>query len=167
MWEASALYQYIDMPQAFRVGLFLKAISRRQEKEVNLLGTLCRGASEDRVWVDESILSTNLRLANIEAQGVSHFPEWKEHIRAAVGQINMAETPVKTIQQELMELTKLSTKHNEELGMIFNSFSDYQSSLQKSIQSFIKCVDRIGASALVGKTTMTSLPEQLILERNI
>ena len=74
MWKTSALYHSIDMPQAFRVRLFLKAVRRRQKKMVELLGTLCRGASADQVWVDESILSTNLRLADIEAQGVSHFP---------------------------------------------------------------------------------------------
>ena len=59
------------MPQTYRVGLFLKAIIRRQEKAVDLLGNLCRDVLADRVWVDESILSTNLQLAEIETQGVS------------------------------------------------------------------------------------------------
>ena len=65
---------------------------------VELLGGLCRNVSADRLWVDESILSTNLWLADIEVQGVSHFPEWKEHVRATVGQINVAEISVKTLQ---------------------------------------------------------------------
>ena len=71
------------MPQAFWVGLFLKAIRRRQEKAVGILGNLCRYVLADRVWVDESILSTKMWLEDIEAQGVSHFTEWKDHVRAS------------------------------------------------------------------------------------
>ena len=41
-WETSALDHSIDMPQDFWVGLFLKAVSRSQEKVVDLLGNLCR-----------------------------------------------------------------------------------------------------------------------------
>ena len=59
------------------------------------MGNLCRDVLADQVWVDKIILSTNLRLADIEAQGVFHFPEWKEHVQAAVGQIKMAEISVK------------------------------------------------------------------------
>ena len=73
MWEASSLDHSIDMPQAFRVELFLKAVIRRQEKAVNLLVNLCRDVLAYWAWVDEIILSTNLQLADIEAQGVSHF----------------------------------------------------------------------------------------------
>ena len=78
MWEASDSDHPIDMPQAFQVGLFPKTISRRQEKAVELLEDLCRDVPADRAWVDESILFTNLRLADIEAQGVSQFSrmEW-------------------------------------------------------------------------------------------
>ena len=89
MREASASDQSINTPQAFRVGLFLKAVSRRQDKAVDLLGTLCRYFLVDRAWVDKSILSTNLRLADIEAQGMSHFPSLKEHVHSAVGQIKV------------------------------------------------------------------------------
>ena len=64
---------------------------------VDLLGNICRDASADWAWVDESIISTNLRLADIEAQGVSHFPEWKEHVQASVGQINLAEMSIRII----------------------------------------------------------------------
>ena len=102
MWEASALNHSVDMPEAFRVGLFLKAISRRQKKAVELLGTLCRAVSVGWAWVVDSILSTNLRLADIEAQGVSCFLECKEHVRTAVEQIQVAEISVKTLQQELI-----------------------------------------------------------------
>jgi len=56
---------------------------------VELLRTLCGDVSDNLVWVDESIHSTKLRLANIEAQDVSHFSEWKEHVRADVGQLKM------------------------------------------------------------------------------
>ena len=45
MWDASALDHSIDTPQAFWVGLFLKAIRSRQEKAVELLGNLCRDVS--------------------------------------------------------------------------------------------------------------------------
>ena len=48
MLEASAWDHSIDMPQAFRVGLFLKAIIGRQKKAVELLGTLCKDILEDK-----------------------------------------------------------------------------------------------------------------------
>ena len=81
---------YINMPHAFWVGLFLKVTIRRKEKAVEILGTLCRDVLADRVWVYESILSTNLRLEDIEAQGVYHFPVWKENVQEAVVQIKVA-----------------------------------------------------------------------------
>ena len=66
VWDSSALAHSINMPHSFRVGLFLEAISRSQEKAVELLGMLCEDVSEDQKWVEESIHSTNMRLANIE-----------------------------------------------------------------------------------------------------
>ena len=86
------------------MGLFLEAIIRRQEKAVELLGTLCGDVLEYHKWVDESIQSTNMRLADIEVQGMSHFPEWTEHVRASVGQVKAAEISVKNTQYELIEL---------------------------------------------------------------
>ena len=53
------------------------------------------------------------------------------------------------------------------LGMIFNSFSDFTSSLLKSIHTVIEGVYRIEASTLVGTTTVISIPENMTLERNI
>ena len=77
IWEASASDHSINMNHAFHVGLFLKYTRRRQDKAVELWGNLCRDVLADQVRVDEKILYTNLRLADIEAQGVSHFPERK------------------------------------------------------------------------------------------
>ena len=51
--------------------------------------------------------------------------------------------------------------------MIFNSFYDFQSSLKKSIKTVTEPVDSVEASNLVGKTMVTSIPENLILERKI
>ena len=65
---------------------------------MDLLGNLCRYVLADRVWVDEGIISTNMRLTDIEAQDVSRFPEWKEHARADVGKIKVGEIYAKTIQ---------------------------------------------------------------------
>ena len=45
--KASNSVHSIDMPQAFWVGLLLKAIIRRQEKVVDLLGNLCRDVLAD------------------------------------------------------------------------------------------------------------------------
>ena len=64
---------------------------------VGLSGDLCRDVLAYWSWVDESILSTNLRLEEIEAQGVSRFPERKEHFWAAVGEIMELEIYVKTL----------------------------------------------------------------------
>ena len=66
VWEALALAQSIDMPHSFQVRLFLEAISRRQDKVVELFGTLCGDVLADRTWVEESIHSINLLLADIE-----------------------------------------------------------------------------------------------------
>ena len=109
--------------------------------------------------MDESIKYTNLRLVYIKAQGVYHFSEWKENAQVYVGQINAVEISIKSLQQELIELTNFSTKNDDELGMIFNSFSAFQSSLQKSIHTVTECVDKIEASNLVGMTTVIGLPE--------
>ena len=73
MWKASDLAQSIDTPHSFWVGLVLEAISRRQEKAVELLVMLCGDVLTYRTWVEESIHSTDLRLAVIGAQGVSNF----------------------------------------------------------------------------------------------
>ena len=51
--------------------------------------------------------------------------------------------------------------------MIFNIFSAFQSSLQNSIQTVTRRVDRIEASTLVGTTTMKIPPDQMILETKI
>ena len=80
------------------------------------LETLCRDISADWACTDDIILSTNLHIEYIEAQGVSYFVEWKEHICAAVGKIKLAEISVTNIQQELIERTNLSTKHDDKFG---------------------------------------------------
>ena len=117
--------------------------------------------------MEEYIHSTNLRLVDIEAQGVSHFPEWKDHSQAAVRQVKTAEISVETLQQELIELAKSSSKHNYELVMIFNSFSTFQSSLQKSINTVNKRVDLMEDSNLDGTAMSTGLPKQLTLDMEV
>ena len=113
--------------------------------------------------MEESIHSKNPRLADIEAQGVSNFPEWKERVWAAVGQVKAAEISVKTLKQEVIQLNNSSTKHDDKLGMIFNSFATLQSSLHKSIQIVTKRVDKIEASKLGGTLTVIDIPEKMIL----
>ena len=122
LWEDSALAHSIDTPHSFWVGLFLDAIIRRQEKAAELLGTMCGEFSVYQMWAEESIHSTNLRLADIEAQVVSHFTEWTDHVQAAMGQVKTTDISVKNFQQELIELTNSYIKHYDELGIIFNSF---------------------------------------------
>ena len=95
MWEASALDHPIDTSQEFRVRLFLNDISRRQEKTVKLLETLCRYVLAHQALVNEIIISTKLWLADIEKKGMSHFTESKEHVQAAVRQIKAEEISVK------------------------------------------------------------------------
>ena len=121
----------------------------------------------DWTWLKESIHSTNLWLADIDAQGVYHFPEWNEHFRADVGQVKTAEISVKNLKHYLIELNNSSTKHDDKLGMIFKSFATLQSSLHKSIQIVTKRVDKIEASKLGGTETVTGLPDQLIFERKL
>ena len=60
VWEDFALDHSINTPHSFRMWLLLKAIIRRQEKAVELLGTLCGDILVDQTWVEESIQSTNL-----------------------------------------------------------------------------------------------------------
>ena len=68
-----------------------------------------------------------------ETQVMSHFPEWKEHVQADVVQLKSLEVSIKNLQKKLIELINLSTKNYDELGMIFNSFSIFQSFLRKYI----------------------------------
>ena len=94
MWEASDLDHSIDMSKGFWVVLLLRDVSSSQEKSVDLLGTLNIYFLPDQAWVDDRILSTNMQLVEIEAQDLYHFSEWKEHIRADVGQIKAADISV-------------------------------------------------------------------------
>ena len=100
--QAYVWYHYIDTSHSFWVGLFIEATRRRQENMVYLFGTLRGDILEDWTWVEDIIYSTNLLIADIadiEAQGVSKFSEWKEHVQAAVGQVKAAEISVKNLQQ--------------------------------------------------------------------
>ena len=134
---------------------------------MELLGTLCGDVLEYNKWVEESIQSKNMQLADIEAQGVSHFPELKEHVQSYVGQVKAAEISVKTLKQEVIQLNNSSTKHDDELRMILKSFSVFRYSLQKSIQTVTGNVEKVEDSTLVGTATVTSLPEKMILENKI
>ena len=51
--------------------------------------------------------------------------------------------------------------------MIFNSLNNFQSSLQKSIQTVTKRVDKIEAYNLGTATTVVGLPYKLILDSKI
>ena len=84
-----------------------------------------------------------------------------------MGQIKVGDISVKNLQQELIKLTNLYTKHIDKLRMIINSFSDFQSSLKKSIQTVTESLYSIEASTLVGTITITSLSEKPVLERKI
>ena len=77
VWKAYALDHYMNVPHFFWVGLLLEAVSRKQEKAVEILRTLCGDVLVDQIWVEESIHSRNLQLADIEVQGVSNFTEWR------------------------------------------------------------------------------------------
>ena len=71
---------------------------------MGLFGTLCEDILANCLWVEDSIHSIKLRLVAIEAQGVTQFQVWKDHVWVAVGQVNMEDISVKTLQQELIEL---------------------------------------------------------------
>ena len=88
-----------------------------------------------------------------------HFLERKEHVREAVEQVKEVDIYLKTMQQELIELTNLSTKHDDDLGMIFNIFDTFQSSLQKYIQTVTERIDMIEASNVGGTAVATGLRE--------
>ena len=60
-----------------------------------------------------------------------------------MGQVKAAEISVKTLKHYLIELNNSSTKHDDKLGMIFNSFATFQYSMQKFIQTFTERVDMI------------------------
>ena len=50
VWEAYYLAHSVNIPHSFWVVLFLDAISSRQEKAVDLLGTLCGDFLADQTW---------------------------------------------------------------------------------------------------------------------
>ena len=84
-----------------------------------------------------------------------------------MGQVKAVDKSVKNPQQKLLELANSFTKHDDELGVVFNSFSIFQSCLQKSIYNVTESIHMIEASNLGGTEMVTVLPEQLILERKV
>ena len=81
LWGDSDSQISISMPQMFRVGYFLKYLSLRQDRAVELLKNLCADVAADRTWDDKGLRTTNLRTVELEAQGLENFPEWKENLR--------------------------------------------------------------------------------------
>ena len=79
IWGASASQISIEMPQMFRVGDFLESLSLIQDRAVELLKKLCADVAADSTWADKGLLTTNICVADLEAQGLENFHEWQEN----------------------------------------------------------------------------------------
>ena len=47
----------------------------RQDRAVELLKNMCADIYVDSTWADEGLLTTNLCVEGLEAQGLENFPE--------------------------------------------------------------------------------------------
>ena len=54
---------------------------------MEILKKLCADVDADRTWSGVGRLATNLRVADLEAQGSEKFPEWREKLRAELKQV--------------------------------------------------------------------------------
>ena len=78
VWGVLASQISIYMPQKFRVGDFLESLSLRQDIDVKLLKNLCAGVAVYRNCSDKGLCTTNIRVLDLEGQGLENFPEWRE-----------------------------------------------------------------------------------------
>ena len=69
----------IVIPQRFILGAFLESLRLIQDRSMELLQKLCADVATDRTWADKSLHTTNLCVADLEAQGLKKFPEWQKN----------------------------------------------------------------------------------------
>ena len=101
VWGASASKNSNSTTQTFRVGSFLESLILRQDRAVELLQNLCADVATDMTWDDKGLHTTNLRVVELEAQGLENFPEWRGKLRLALDQVGWAEAAVKELQVAL------------------------------------------------------------------
>ena len=101
VWGAVASHISIAMTHTFILGDLQESLSLRQDKYVERLQKLCADVALDRTWAEKGLHTTNIRVADLEAQGLENFPEWRKKLRMALEQVGWAEAAVRDLQVSL------------------------------------------------------------------
>ena len=75
VWGALASQISIAIPHKFRLGAFLESLILRQYRAVELLKNVCANVATDRTWAGKGLFTTNIRVTDLETQGLENFPE--------------------------------------------------------------------------------------------
>ena len=59
-------------------------------------------------------------------QGLENFPEWRGKLRLALDQVGWAEAAVRDLQVALGDANSTQQKHEDELTLIYDKFSEFQ-----------------------------------------
>ena len=79
LWEASVSQLSISVSPTFRLEDFLYSLSLIQGIAVEFSKKLCADVAADSTWADKGLLTTNICVADLEAQGLENFHEWQEN----------------------------------------------------------------------------------------
>ena len=167
VWGASASKISNAMTQTFRVGSFLESLILRQDRAVELLQNLCADVATDRTWDDKGLRTTNLRVVELEAQGLENFPEWREKLRVALEQVGWVEAEVKGLQVAFGDANVTQNRHEDELKLIFDKLSMFQEGFLHNIHTMTERVKKMESSTLAvftaqGLSQMEALVYQIL-----
>ena len=87
------------------------------EKAVELLKNMCTDMAADSTWDDEGIRTTNIRVVDLEEQGLENVPGWQEELRVALEQLGWSEAAVKDLQVALGDDNFIQDRHEDELTL--------------------------------------------------
>ena len=150
IWGSLASQLSISMPYTFRLGYFLESISLGQDRDVELLQKLSSGVAADRTWYEKGFRTTNICVADLEAQGLGNFTEWQGKLRMALKQIGWAEAEVSYLQVVLGDAKFTQKNHEYELTLIFDKLSVFQEGVLQNIFTVTKILEKMNASTLTG-----------------
>ena len=120
---------------------------------MELLQNLCADVATDRTWDDKGLHTTNIRVVELEAQGLENFPEWREKLRVALAQIGWVEAAVKGLQVAFGDANVTQNRHEDELTLIFDKLSVFQEGFLHNIHTMTERVKEMEASTLEGSQT--------------
>ena len=54
---------------------------------MEILQNICTNVAVERTWDDEGLRTANLRVVDLEAQGLEKVPEWRKKLRVELEQV--------------------------------------------------------------------------------